>query len=142
MTDVVTIPRADYEKLLQDVAALRKEVEELSNLLLPLKMVMENLPHYMADIQIFKVVAPLISMLAIMDQADINAWGAAMQGGIVCVSKSLREIAENGAPKMGLFGILKAMNDPEIQKAMGLMFTILKAMGTCMEQNLKTVSEK
>ncbi|MFN7106547.1 MAG: DUF1641 domain-containing protein [Pyrobaculum sp.] len=76
-------------------------------------------------------------MLATMDQAHINAIGAAMQGGVTCVSKSLREI---GAPKMGLFAILKALGDPEIQKAIGTLFTILKAMGTCME--LKTSQQK
>jgi uncharacterized protein YjgD (DUF1641 family) len=142
MTEVVTIPKADYEKLLTEVAALRKEVEELSSLLLPMKIVLEKLPHLMADIQVFKVAAPLISMLSIMDMADINAMGAAMQGGVTCTSKALRQIAENGAPKVGLFGLLSAMRDPEVQKAMGLMLTILKSMGSCMEENLKQVSEK
>jgi len=142
MTEVVTIPRAEYEKLLAEVAALRKEVEELSSMLLPVKIVLERLPHLMADIQVFKVAAPLISMLSIMDMADINAMGAAMQGGVTCTSKALRQIAENGAPKVGLFGLLNAMRDPEVQKAMGLMLTILKSMGSCMEENLKQVSEK
>jgi hypothetical protein len=41
MTEVVTIPKANYEKLLAEVAALRKEVEELSSLLLPVKSVRE-----------------------------------------------------------------------------------------------------
>ncbi|MEM3834514.1 DUF1641 domain-containing protein, partial [Pyrobaculum sp.] len=45
-------------------------------------------------------------------------------------------------PKIGLFGLLSAMRDPEVQKAMGLMITVLKAMGSCMEENLKQVSEK
>jgi hypothetical protein len=45
MTEVVTIPKAEYERLLADVAALRKEVEEPSSLLLPLKVVLERLPH-------------------------------------------------------------------------------------------------
>ncbi|ABP50484.1 DUF1641 domain-containing protein [Pyrobaculum sp.] len=81
-------------------------------------------------------------MLSIMDAADLNAMGAAMQGGVTCTSKALRQIAENGAPKIGLFGLLSAMRDPEVQKAMGLMITVLKAMGSCMEENLKQVSEK
>jgi hypothetical protein len=42
MTEVVTIPRAEYEKLLAEVAALRKEVEELSSMLLPVKIVLER----------------------------------------------------------------------------------------------------
>lgn len=142
MSEVVTIPKAEYERLLAEVEALRKEVEELSSLLLPIKMVLERLPHLMADIQVFKVAAPLISMLAIMDAADINAMGAAMQGGVTCTSKALREIAENGAPKMGLWGLLSAMRDPEVQKALGIMMTLLKHMGTCLEENLKQVSEK
>ncbi len=96
----------------------------------------------MAGIQVFKVAAPLISMLSIMDMADINAMGAAMQGGVVCISKALRQIAENGAPKVGFLGLLNAMRDPEVQKAMGLMLTILKSMGSYMEENLKQVSEK
>ncbi|CCC81914.1 DUF1641 domain-containing protein [Thermoproteus tenax] len=141
MTEVVTIPKAEYERLLAQVEALRKEVEELSSLLLPLKIVLEKLPHLMADIQVFKVAAPAISMLAIMDSADINAMGAAMQGGVQCTSKALRQIAEQGAPKVGLFGLLKAMGDPEVQKAMGIMLTLLKHMGSCMEENLKMVSE-
>ena len=142
MSEVVTIPKAEYERLLAEVEALRKEVEELSSLLLPIKMVLERLPHLMADIQVFKVAAPLISMLAIMDAADINAMGAAMQGGVTCTSKALREIAENGAPKIGLWGLLNAMRDPEVQKALGIMMTLLKHMGTCLEENLKQVSEK
>ncbi|AEA12588.1 hypothetical protein TUZN_1108 [Thermoproteus uzoniensis 768-20] len=142
MTETVTIPKADYERLLAEVDALRKEVEELSSLLLPIKIVLEKLPNLMADIQVFKVAAPLISMLSIMDAADLNAMGAAMQGGVVCTSKALREIAENGAPKVGFWGLVKAMSDPEVQKAMGVMLTVLKAMGSCMEENLKQVSEK
>ena len=142
MSEVVTIPKADYERLLQEVQALRREVEELSSLLLPVKIVLERLPHLMADIQVFKVAAPLISMLSIMDSADLNALGAAMQGGVVCASKALRQVAEDGAPRVGLFGLLSAMRDPEVQKAMGLMVTLLKAMGSCMEENLKQVSEK
>jgi len=109
---------------------------------MPLKIVLEKLPHLMADIQVFKVAAPLISMLSIMDAADLNAMGAAMQVGVTCTSKALRQIAENGAPKVGLLGMLSAMRDPEVQKAMGLMLTLLKAMGSCMEENLKQVSEK
>jgi len=142
MSEVVTIPKADYERLLQEVQALRREVEELSSLLLPVKFVLEKLPHLMADIQVFKVAAPLISMLSIMDSADLNAMGAAMQGGVVCASKALRQVAEDGAPRVGLFGLLSAMRDPEVQKAMGLLVTLLKAMGSCMEENLKQVSEK
>jgi len=80
MSEVVTIPKAEYEKLLQEVQALRKEVEELSSFLLPVKFVLEKLPYLMADIQVFKVAAPLISLLSIMDAADLNALGAAMQG--------------------------------------------------------------
>jgi len=142
MSEVVTIPKAEYEKLLQEVQTLRKEVEELSSLLLPVKIVLEKLPHLMADIQVFKVAAPLISMLSIMDAADLNALGAAMQGGVTCTSKALRQVAENGAPKVGLWGLISAMRDPEVQKAMGLLVTLLKAMGSCMEENLKQVSEK
>jgi len=74
--------------------------------------VLEKLPHLMGDIQVFKVAAPMISMLSIMDMADINAMVAAMQCGGVCTSKALRQIAENGAPKVGLFGLLNTMRDP------------------------------
>jgi len=142
MSEVVAIPRAEYERLLQDVQALRREVEELSSLLLPVKFVLEKLPHLMADIQVFKVAAPLISTLSIMDSADLNAMGAAMQGGVVCASKALRQVAEDGAPRVGLFGLLSALRDPEVQKGMGLLVTLLKAMGSCMEESLKQVSEK
>jgi len=142
MSEVVTIPKAEYERLLQDVQFLRKEIEELSSLLVPVKIVLEKIPHLFSDIQVFKVAAPLIAMLAIMDSADMNALIAAMQGGVICTSKALRQVAENGAPKVGLWGLLSALRDPEVQKAMGLMLTILKAMGSCMEENLKQVSEK
>jgi len=104
--------------------------------------VLEKLPHLMGDIQVFKVAAPMISMLSIMDTADINAMVAAMQCGVTCTSKALRQIAKNGAPKVGLFGLLSVMRDPEVQKAMGLMLTLLKAMGSCMEKNLEQVSER
>ena len=81
-------------------------------------------------------------MLSIMDAADLNAMGVAMRGGVTCTSKALRQIAENGASKIGLFGLLSAMRDPEVQNAMGIMITVLKAMGSCVEENLKQVSEK
>jgi len=142
MSEVVTIPKAEYERLLQDVQVLRKEIEELSSLLVPVKIVLEKIPHLFGDIQLFKVAAPLIAMLAIMDSADMNALIAAMQGGATCTSKALRQVAENGAPKVGLWGLLSAMRDPEVQKAIGLLVTLLKAMGNCMEENLKQVSEK
>jgi len=142
MSEVVIIPRAEYERLLQDVQALRKEIEELSSLLVPVKIVLEKIPHFFGDVQLFKVAAPLISLLAIMDAADMNALIAATQGGITCTSKALRQVAEDGAPRVGLFGLLSALRDPEVQKAMGLMVTLLKAMGSCMEENLKQVSEK
>ncbi len=142
MRESVVIPKAEYERLLAEIESLRKEVEELRNALLPIKILLDRLPHLMADIQVFKVAAPIISMLSIMDMADLNAMGAAMQGGVVCTSKALRQIAENGAPRLGLWGVISAMRDPEVQKAMGLFFTLLKAMGSCMEENLKMVSEK
>ncbi len=142
MTETVAIPRAEYERLLQEVAELRRQVEELSSLMLPVKMLLERLPHLMADIQVFKVVAPLISMLSIMDVADVNAMGAAVQGGAVCGSRALRQVAEEGAPRVGLLGLLKALRDPEVQKALGIALVLLRSMGSCMEENLRQVSEK
>ncbi|MBP1449838.1 MAG: DUF1641 domain-containing protein [Thermoproteus sp.] len=142
MSEAVAVPKAEYEKLLREVEELRKQVEELNNALFPLKFLLEKLPNLMADIQTFKVAAPLISMLNIMDNVDLNAMGAGMAGGMTCASKALREVAENGAPKVGLWGFIRALNDQEVQKALGLFLTVLKHMGTCMEQSLKQVSEK
>jgi len=141
MSAVVTIPKEEYERLLAEVAALRKEVEELSSALLPLKIVLEELPHLMADVQVFKAASPLIALLNILDSADVNTLGAGLHGGVVCASKALRQIAENGAPKVGLFGLLNSLRDPEVQKGLGIILTMLRFMGTCMEENLKLVSE-
>ncbi|MFB6490077.1 MAG: DUF1641 domain-containing protein [Thermoproteus sp. AZ2] len=142
MSEVVTIPKAEYERLLNEVAELRRRIEELDDALFPIKYLLEKLPNLMADIQMFKVAAPLISMLSVMDGVDLNAMGAGMAGGMNCASKALREIAENGAPKIGLWGLLGALSDPQVQKGMGIMITLLKHLGGCMEDSLKQVSEK
>ncbi|MEM1888217.1 MAG: DUF1641 domain-containing protein, partial [Pyrobaculum sp.] len=104
MTEVVVIPKAEYEKLLNEVAELKKMVEELSFAFLPVKSVLEKLPDLMNDVEVFKLIAPIASLLYVLDAADINALQAATHGGIICTSKALRKVAEDGAPKIGLTG--------------------------------------
>lgn len=127
----------EYEQLLAEIRELKKRLGEIEEALLPLRLLAEHLPHLMADIQVFKASAPIISMLNIMDNTDLNALGIAMMGGMSCSGEALRKIGEEGAPKIGLLGMMKAMRDPDVQKGLGLMLALLKQMGPCMEKNLR-----
>ena len=142
MTEVVVIPKAEYEKLLNEVAELKRMVEELSHTFLPVKPIVEKLPDLMVDIEVFKLIAPIASLLYVLDAADMNALQAAAHGGIICTSKALRKVAEDGAPKIGLTGLISALRDPEVQRGLGILITLLKSVGSCMDEHLKEIKEK
>lgn len=141
MTEVVVIPKAEYEKLLAEIAELKKTVEELAYAFMPVKSIMEKLPDLMNDLEVFKLVAPVASLLYVLDVADLNALQAATHGGIICTSKALRKVAENGTPRIGLFGLLSALRDPEVQRGLGMLIAILKNTGSCLEDHLKQIKE-
>ncbi len=137
MSKAKNLSAEEYEQLLAEIRELKERLAEIEEALLPLRLLAEHLPHLMADLQVFKASAPIISMLNLMDNTDLNALGMAMMGGMSCGGEALRKVAEEGAPRIGLLGMLKAMRDPEVQKGLGLMLTLLKQLGPCMEKNLE-----
>ncbi len=136
MSKAKTVSREEYEQLFAEIRELKERLARVEEALLPLRLLAEHLPNLMADLQVFKAAAPVISMLNIMDNTDLNALGMAMMGGMSCGGEALRKLAEEGAPRIGLLGMLKAMRDPEVQKGLGLMLTLLKQLGPCMEKSL------
>ncbi len=114
---------------------MKRTIEELNTTLKPLLYLVEKLPDLMVDPGVFKTVAPLISLPYALERANLNVLGAAMVGGVECVSKSLESLALS--EKTPQFSIIKILTDRETKEAMGIMLEILKKSMPCLRASLK-----
>ncbi len=129
------ITREEYENLLKEVRELRKAVEELTTTLKPLLYIVEKLPDLMVDPGLFKAAAPILSLPYALEKANLNVLGAAMVGGLECMSKSLESIAL--AEKTPQLSIMKILTDRETKEALGILLEILKRSMPCIRASLK-----
>lgn len=135
MTETVTIPKEEWEKLVKEVEELRSTVEELVSTLKPVLYIVEKLPDLLTDPALFKASAPLLAMPYVMERVNANTMGAAMTGGIECTSKALEKLQSMDQPPE--FSISKLLFDGETKKALGLMIELLKMVAPCLHEQLK-----
>ena len=70
--------------------------------------------------------ANVLDILSRIEPAAIGMMASAMQRGL---SETFSPEVMRDPPRVGLSGILKMLSDPEVQKALGVLFLFLKALG-------------
>jgi uncharacterized protein YjgD (DUF1641 family) len=83
--------------------------------------------------------ANVLDILSRIEPAAIGMMASAMQRGL---SETFTPEVMRDPPRVGLSGMLKQLSDPEVQKALGVLFLLLKAMGRAfghMNQDMKAL---
>ncbi len=83
--------------------------------------------------------ANVLDILSRIEPAAIGMMASAMQRGL---AETFTPEVMRDPPRVGLSGILKQLSDPEVQKALGVLFLLLKAMGRAfghMNQDMKAL---
>jgi len=83
--------------------------------------------------------ANVLDILSRIEPAAIGMMASAMQRGL---SETFSPEVMRDPPRVGLSGILKQLSDPEVQKALGVLFLFLKALGKAfghMNQDMKAL---
>jgi len=70
--------------------------------------------------------ANVLDILSRIEPAAIGMMASAMQRGL---AETFTPEVMRDPPRVGLAGILKQLSDPEVQKALGVLFLLLKALG-------------
>ena len=70
--------------------------------------------------------ANVLDILSRIEPAAIGMMASAMQRGL---AETFTPEVMRDPPRVGLSGILKMLSDPEVQKALGVLFLFLKALG-------------
>ncbi len=70
--------------------------------------------------------ANVLDILSRIEPAAIGMMASAMQKGL---AETFTPEVMRDPPRVGLAGILKQLSDPEVQKALGVLFLLLKALG-------------
>ncbi len=70
--------------------------------------------------------ANLLDILSRIEPAAVGLMASALQKGL---SETFTPEVMRDPPRVGLAGILKQLSDPEVQKALGVLFLLLKALG-------------
>jgi uncharacterized protein YjgD (DUF1641 family) len=81
------------------------------------------------DPQVLKLFSHLANILDILSRIEPSAIGmlaSAIERGL---SETFSLDVIKDPPKLGLVGILKQLSDPDVQKALGIIFLFLKALG-------------
>lgn len=70
--------------------------------------------------------ANLLDLLSRIEPAAVGMMAGALQKGL---SETFTPEVLRDPPKVGLAGLLRQLSDPEVQKALGVLFLLLKALG-------------
>jgi uncharacterized protein YjgD (DUF1641 family) len=133
MGDTVTIPREEWERLLNEVKELRRTVDEVVTTLKPLLYVIEKLPNLMADMEFFKTIAPLLALPHAMGRSNVNVITSAMSSGLECTSKALEKL-QSSEPE---FSISRVLFDKETRRALGILLEFISATMPCLHEQLR-----
>jgi uncharacterized protein YjgD (DUF1641 family) len=97
----------------------RQELEELLSLLSMLRRYLND--HIIKDLS--ETVVPLSKLAAAMACTDL----------VDVLEKSIQDPELDRAllepPRVGVLGMIKALNDADVQKGMGIMLQLLRSMG-------------
>ncbi|WP_018110488.1 DUF1641 domain-containing protein [Thermus igniterrae] len=83
--------------------------------------------------------ANVLDILSRIEPAAIGMMAGALQRGL---SETFTPEVMRDPPRVGLAGILKQLSDPEVQKAIGVLFLLLKALGKAfghLNQDMKAI---
>ncbi len=93
---------------------------------------------YITDPKVLKMMTNLMYFAGLLSKVDPTMI-------YVMVGNFGKELEKNmtidtfkNPPKVGIFGLLKMMNDPDVQRALGFMFLMLKAFGKSIDESAKT----
>lgn len=96
---------------------------------------------YLTDPRILKIwanIAYILHFLELIDPTLLSVMGNNF-------TKSLNEVLNpdtfKDPPKVGLSGIIKMLGDPDVQRALGFIFLLLKAFGKSIDTSSKQLTE-
>ncbi|WP_069808254.1 DUF1641 domain-containing protein [Vulcanisaeta thermophila] len=149
MEQVQQVEKSPDEKLAETLNILMENIDELRGLLdqlLELKrsgvidalMLIVNrfdelLQYLFQDPAVFRLISLLVdgSLGAMnkMDTQDVLRLKGTISELGGCLGKNLD--LTNAKPVGGLMGLWRALSDPDVQRGLGIMMALLKAMGKC-----------
>ncbi len=125
----------NLEELAREVRELRKMIEELTVKLKPLMLLVEKLPDLMTDPGVFKSAAPILALPYALERANVNVLGAAMVGGVECLSRSLEDLASKDKPAE--LSLMKLLTDKELRRSLGMLMELIKIMMPCLHRSVR-----
>jgi uncharacterized protein YjgD (DUF1641 family) len=136
----VTVPKEEWEKLINEVKELRKTIEELAVTLKPILFLVEKLPHLFVDPAFIKTLAPILALPYAMEKVNPNVLGTVMVEGLIGISEAFEKIAKS--EKSPEFSIMSFLRDKEAKKSLGIMMEILKYSLPRIHSSLKNLMQE
>lgn len=136
MTETVTVPKEEWEKLIKEVEELKQMLQDYYTTLQPILFIIKKLPDLLTDPTLYKTLTPVFSMLSVMDNINITALNALTSGGLTCLDKAVKQaiIDPNKPPE---FSVTKLLTDKETKQALGIAIELLKAMMSCIYNQVR-----
>ncbi|MCY0859999.1 MAG: DUF1641 domain-containing protein [Sulfolobaceae archaeon] len=136
MTETVTVPKEEWEKLVKEVEELKQMLEDYYKTLQPILYIVKKLPDLLTDPTMYKSLTPIFTLLSTMDNINITALNALTYGGMTCLDKAIKQamIDPNKPPE---FSITKLLSDKETKIALGILIELLKAMMPCLYDTVR-----
>ena len=151
MTETTQTQNMD-EKLLEMITMLSDNMDEvkglldqvielkrsgaLDSLMLIINKFEEIIQYLFQEPALFRLLAVLldgsIQTMNKLDAQDVIKLKETIQSLGGCMGKNLNmETISNAKPVNGVFGLMSALNDPDIKKGLGVAMQLLKIMGSC-----------
>jgi len=100
----------------------------------------ENLPQ-LAESRNLRLLSHAGKMLDVLAQIDPNAAGMMVDLFLEALSETFPPEKLKNPPRLGLAGLLKALADPEIQRALGILFELLRVISRTFDKAKKKEEE-
>lgn len=126
----------EVKGLLDQVIELKRSGGALDSLMLIINKFEEIIQYLFQEPALFRLLALLldgsIQTMNKLDAQDVIKLKETMQSLGGCMGKNLNmETISNAKPVNGVFGLMSALNDPDIKKGLGVAMQLLKIMGSC-----------
>ncbi len=152
MTETTTQTQNMDEKLLEMITMLSENMDEvkglldqvielkrsgaLDSLMLIINKFEEIIQYLFQEPALFRLLSVLLdgSMQTMnrLDAQDVIKLKETIQSLGGCMGKNINmETISNAKPVNGVFGLMSALNDPDIKKGLGVAMQLLKIMGSC-----------
>lgn len=96
---------------------------------------------YLTDPRILKIwanIAYILHFFELMDPTIVSVMG---NNFVKALNDSLTPETFKNPPRVGLSGLLKELGDPDVQRALGFIFLLLKALGKSIDTSGKQFSD-